>query len=136
MRSRVFSIFINNTSLTKLRSVMLKEYEYITIVVKVPNGLVPKNLQECTCGDNSIRRIGVSPNGRLRNGDLYLDSIELANDFSEYLHQIFSKRKYKDHYKIEIKTCIGTPKRTIKYKERDSNLVRHNLKKSSCVISL
>ncbi|MFT6905953.1 MAG: hypothetical protein ACJAS1_002616 [Oleiphilaceae bacterium] len=29
---------------------MLKEYEYITIMVKVPNGLVPKNLQECTVG--------------------------------------------------------------------------------------
>lgn len=109
---------------------MLEESEYITIVVKLPNGLIPKNLRESTVGADSTRSIGVSPNGRLRYRDLYLDSPELANEFIEYLHHLFSKRKYKDDYTIEIITCIGTPKRAVKYKERDSSLVRYNLERS------
>lgn len=103
---------------------MLKESEYITIFVSLPNGLIPQNLRESTVGLESIGRMGISPNGRLRYRHLFLDSIELANEFVEYLHGIFKKRKYKNDYKIEIMTRIGSPKMTVRYKKRDSDLVR------------
>ncbi|MFW1040148.1 hypothetical protein ACEV8B_22385 [Vibrio parahaemolyticus] len=69
--------------------------------------------------------VGVSPSGRLRGKSIYLDSIELAEQFAAYLHQQFEKRKYKSNYTIEVLVDTTSQGKTVsRWKESDSRDVK------------
>ena len=70
--------------------------EYATINVRVKNEFLPKNLRSYHWehDENSMITLSVSPSGRLRGKSIYLESLELAEEFSGFLHQLFSQRKY------------------------------------------
>lgn len=70
--------------------------EYATINVRVKNDLLPKNLRSYHWehDENSMITLSVSPTGRLRGKSIYLESLELAEEFASFLHQQFSQRIY------------------------------------------
>ncbi|MCF9448153.1 hypothetical protein J8A97_24780 [Vibrio parahaemolyticus] len=69
--------------------------------------------------------VSVSPAGRLRGKSIYLDSIELAEQFAAFLHQQFEKRKYKSNYTIEVFVDTTSQGKTVsRWKESDSRDVR------------
>ncbi len=101
--------------------------EYATVLIRVRNDLLPQNLRSYHWehDDNSMITVGVSPAGRLRGKSIYLDSIELAEQFAAFLHQQFEKRKYKSNYTIEVLVDTTSQGKTvIRWKEFDSRDVR------------
>ncbi|EMF7413169.1 hypothetical protein V4F59_002512 [Vibrio parahaemolyticus] len=104
----------------------MDETGYTTIHVWVENALLPRNLQSHHWEDceQSEVKLSVSPKGRLRSKPIYLESIELAVDFAEYLKSIFAKRSYREAYRIELETVPTTQsKRIQRWKEADSKEV-------------
>ncbi|HHF3067791.1 TPA: hypothetical protein ACPJ09_004558 [Vibrio diabolicus] len=72
--------------------------------------------------------VSVSPAGRLRGKSIYLDSVDLAEQFAAYLHQQFEKRKYKSNYTIEVLVDTTSQGKTVtRWKESDSRDVRNVL---------
>ena len=101
--------------------------EYATINVRVKNEFLPKNLHSYHWEDdeNSMITLSVSPNGRLRGKSIYLESLELAEEFSSFLHQVFSQRKYKSDYSLEVVVETSSRGKTIsRWKAEDSQKVR------------
>ncbi|EGR2045588.1 hypothetical protein ACX06_21090 [Vibrio parahaemolyticus] len=104
----------------------MDETGYTTIHVWVENALLPLNLQSHHWEDSeqSEVKLSVSPKGRLRSKPIYLESIELAVDFAEYLKPIFAKRTYREAYRIELETVPTTQSMRIqRWKEADSKEV-------------
>ncbi|EHZ2906713.1 hypothetical protein CIR72_RS23240 [Vibrio parahaemolyticus] len=101
--------------------------EYATINVRVKNEFLPKNLRSYHWEDdeNSMIKLSVSPSGRLRGKSIYLESLELAEEFSCFLHQLFSQRKYKADYSLEVVVETSSRGKTIsRWKAEDSQKVR------------
>ncbi|WP_256382850.1 hypothetical protein [Photobacterium toruni] len=101
--------------------------EYATINVRVKNEFWPKNLYSYHWEDdeNSMITLSVSPNGRLRGKSIYLESLELAEEFSSFLHQVFSQRKYKSDYSLEVVVETSSRGKTIsRWKAENSQKVR------------
>ena len=101
--------------------------EYATINVRVKNEFLPKNLYSYHWEDdeNSMITLSVSPNGRLQGKSIYLESLELAEEFSSFLHQVFSQRKYKSDYSLEVVVETSSRGKTIsRWKAEDSQKVR------------
>lgn len=101
--------------------------EYATINVRVKNEFLPKNLYSYHWEDdeNSMITLSVSPNGRLRGKSIYLESLELAEEFSSFLHQVFSQRKYKSDYSLEVVVETSSRGKTIsRWKAENSQKVR------------
>lgn len=104
--------------------------EYATLRVYIKNKFLPKNLRSYHWehDENSIIIVGVSPNGRLCRKSVYLHSLELAEDFSTYLHGLFKKRKYNSDYRIELLVETTSSGKTVsRWKEIDSQNVREVL---------
>tara|TARA_R110000868_G_scaffold234868_3_gene488542 strand:- start:552 stop:947 length:396 start_codon:yes stop_codon:yes gene_type:complete len=81
--------------------------EYATIKVEIPHKLIPSNMINPHYRDEDIvQGLYPSPTGRLSYKTLYLNSLELAESFVEYLHSLFKNRPYANSYnlKIEVKT--------------------------------
>ncbi len=100
--------------------------EYATINITIPNEYLPENLQHNNwdVNDDTLITLSVSPSGRLSKKQLYLNSIELVNSFFVYLESIFTKRSYKDNYKMEIVVDTSTwMKRVTKAKDEHSEKV-------------
>lgn len=101
--------------------------EYATINVRVKNEFLPKNLYSYHWEDdeNSMITLSVSPNGRLRGKSIYLESLELAEEFSSFLHQVFSQRKYKSDYSLDVVVETSSRGKTIsRWKAENSQKVR------------
>ncbi len=101
--------------------------EYATINVRVKNEFLPKNLRSYHWehDENSMITLSVSPSGRLRGKSIYLESLELAEEFSGFLHQLFSQRKYKADYSLEVVVETSSRGKTIsRWKAEDSQKVR------------
>lgn len=101
--------------------------EYATINVRVKNEFLPKNLYSYHWEDdeNSMITLSVSPNGLLRGKSIYLESLELAEEFSSFLHQVFSQRKYKSDYSLEVVVETSSRGKTIsRWKAENSQKVR------------
>ncbi|HHY0535835.1 hypothetical protein NB575_16340, partial [Vibrio parahaemolyticus] len=101
--------------------------EYATVLIRVRNDLLPQNLRSYHWehDDNSMITVSASPAGRLRGKSIYLDSIELAEQFAAFLHQQFEKRKYKSNYTIEVLVDTTSQGKTVSHwKESDSRDVR------------
>lgn len=101
--------------------------EYATINVRVKNEFLPKNLYSYHWEDdeNSMITLSVSLNGRLRGKSIYLESLELAEEFSSFLHQVFSQRKYKSDYSLEVVVETSSRGKTIsRWKAENSQKVR------------
>ncbi|WP_308307532.1 hypothetical protein [Vibrio parahaemolyticus] len=104
--------------------------EYATINVRVKNEFLPKNLRSYHWehDENSMITLSVSPSGRLRGKSIYLESLELAEEFSGFLHQLFSQRKYKADYSLEVVVETSSRGKTIsRWKAEDSQKVRDAL---------
>ena len=81
--------------------------EYATIKVEIPHKLTPSNMVNPHYrAEDIVQGLYPSPTGRLSYKVLYLNSVELAENFVEYLHSLFKNRPYADNYalKIEVKT--------------------------------
>ncbi|MEB0008357.1 hypothetical protein QN412_13980 [Pseudomonas sp. RTB3] len=99
--------------------------EYATVKVELPHHWLPSNLKsEHYCDEDIVRGLYPSPGGRLTYKTLYLDSLELAERFAEYLHKRFNNRRYaKDYYlKVEVLTTTQTVTAT-KARVKHSDLV-------------
>ncbi|MFK8400040.1 hypothetical protein M2D07_016175 [Pseudomonas sp. BGr12] len=87
--------------------------EYATVRVEIPHRLVPSNLRNPHYRDEDIvAGLYASPTGRLSYKTLYLDSIELAERFAEYLHQTFQSRPYANEYALKVEVITTTQKVT------------------------
>jgi hypothetical protein len=83
----------------------LGQGEYATILISIPDRLMPKNLQGTDHfwkGHGALQTVSVSPTGRLTNKQLMIESIELANRFSVYLKEKFKDRSYGNECKIKV----------------------------------
>lgn len=101
--------------------------EYATIVIEIPNCALPINLQEFEwwADEGTMIKLSVSPNGRLRNKACYIESVELAEAFVDHIRKLFSKRPYKELYKIEINVHTSSRNKTItRWKEKDSAAIK------------
>ncbi|EOE2122066.1 hypothetical protein ACKBNH_004343 [Vibrio vulnificus] len=101
--------------------------EYATINVRVKNEFLPKNLRSYHWehDENSMITLSVSPAGRLRGKSIYLESLELAEEFASFLHQVFSQRKYRSDYSLEVVVETSSRGKTIsRWKTEDSQKVR------------
>lgn len=101
--------------------------EYATINVSIKNALLPSNLRSdhWEHDESSMVTLSVSPSGRLRGKPIYLESLELAEEFSHFIHQQFSKRKYKSNYSLEVVVETSTHGKTItRWKAEDSQKVK------------
>ncbi|MGR0306385.1 hypothetical protein [Acinetobacter beijerinckii] len=101
--------------------------EYATLLVHIKNNLLPQNLRSYHWehDENSTIIVGVSSTGRLCKKSVYLDSLELAEDFAVYLHELFKKRKYNSDYRIELLVDTTSSGKTVsRWKEIDSQNVR------------
>ncbi|MHA3980993.1 hypothetical protein [Acinetobacter venetianus] len=104
--------------------------EYATLLVHIKNYLLPQNLRSYHWehDEDSMIIVGVSSNGRLCRKSVYLDSLELAEDFAIYLHELFKKRKYNSDYRIELIVETTFSGKTVsRWKEIDSKKVREVL---------
>lgn len=81
-----------------------KPGEYATIKVEVPATHLPSNLLDphLFTGDEWIKGLYPSPTGRLSYKILYLDSEALAQQYMAYLHTVFSRRAYANHYTMKV----------------------------------
>jgi hypothetical protein len=50
--------------------------------------------------DDTVQGLYVTPTGRLTYKTLYLNSVELAERFTEHLHKIFAVRPYSSEYRL------------------------------------
>lgn len=101
--------------------------EYATINVRVKNDLLPKNLRShhWEDDDSSMITLSVSPSGRLRQKSIYLESLELAEEFASFLHKLFSQRSYRSDYSLEVVVETSARGKTIsRWKTEDSLKVR------------
>lgn len=101
--------------------------EYATLLIHIKNDLLPQNLRSYHWehDENSMIIVGVSSNGRLCRKSVYLDSLELAEDFAIYLHELFKKRKYNSDYRIELLVDTTSSSKIVsRWKEIDSQNVR------------
>ncbi|WP_228129562.1 hypothetical protein [Acinetobacter colistiniresistens] len=104
--------------------------EYATLLVYIKNVLLPQHLRSYHWehDEDSMIIVGVSSNGRLCRKSVYLDSLELAEDFAIYLHELFKKRKYNSDYRIELLVETTSSGKTVsRWKEIDSKKVREVL---------
>lgn len=104
--------------------------EYATLVVQMPNCALPINLQEYEwwADDNSMITLSVSPNGRLRGKECYIESVELAEAFEQHIRKVFSKRPYKELYKLKIEVRTSSRNKTVtRWKEQDSKAIKQVL---------
>ena len=85
--------------------------EYATIEVRIPNALLPSNLQYPDLAGETPITLSVSPSGRLTNKTLYLNSAVLAEQFAAHLRNLFDARKYSGHYELGV--CIKTTTMTV-----------------------
>ncbi len=88
---------------------------------------MPKNLRSYHWehDENSMITVSVSPTGRLRGKSIYLESLELAEEFSTYLHQLFRQRKYRSDYTLEVVVEMSSRGKTIsRWKADDSEQVK------------
>ncbi|MCS0003619.1 hypothetical protein NB535_01620, partial [Vibrio parahaemolyticus] len=69
--------------------------EYATVLIRVRNDLLPQNLRSYHWehDDNSMITVSASPAGRLRGKSIYLDSIELAEQFAAFFASTVRKTK-------------------------------------------
>jgi len=87
--------------------------EYATIRVDMPCKLVPSNLKGEGYDDNdNVSGLYVSPTGRLTYKTLYLNSVELAEQFIQYLHALFKNRPYAQHYVLRLEVTTTSQKVT------------------------
>lgn len=84
--------------------------EYATVEVRIPNELLPSNLQHTGQAGETPITLSVSPSGRLTNKTLYLNSVELTERFAAHLANLFDSRKYAGHY--ELRVCVMTTTKT------------------------
>ncbi|WP_318482543.1 hypothetical protein [Photobacterium leiognathi] len=106
--------------------------EYATLDVHIKNRLLPVNLRHAHYESDAdfVVTLGVSPTGRLTNKGVYLDSVELAEEFAEHLTSVFDKRKYKSNYEIKVVVRKSTCTKTVtRHKIADSQKVREYLAK-------
>jgi len=106
--------------------------EFATIIVSMPNAMLPLNVkyEHWDIDDETIVAVSVGPSGKLSYKLIILESIELAEEFVNFLKIKFEKREYKGTYNIEVKVDSSTSTKTItKLKENHSESVRSTLKK-------
>lgn len=103
--------------------------EYATIKVEIPHKLLPSNMINPHHGDEEIvQGLYPSSTGRLSYKTLYLNSIELAENFVEYLHSLFKNRPYANSYNLKIEVKTTTEKVTAtKGKAKHSAQVKETL---------
>lgn len=78
--------------------------------------------------DDTIQSVYASPTGRLTFKTLYLDSVELAQQFAAHLAHLFKNRPYRNDFAIKIKVVTTTQTVTAtKGKLKHSALVRQTL---------
>lgn len=110
--------------------------EYATIRIEIPHRLVPSNLKDPHYRDEDIAKgLYASPTGRLTYKTLYLNSIELAEQYIEYLHSIFKNRPYAKSYTLKLEVVTTSQKVTAtKGKSKHSDKVRKTLSESGFII--
>lgn len=103
--------------------------EYATIKVEIPHKLIPSNLRNPHYRDDDIvQGLYVSPTGRLSYKILYLNSVELAEQFMGHLHSLFKNRPYANNYNLELEVKTTTQKVTVtKGKVKHSAQVQETL---------
>jgi hypothetical protein len=75
--------------------------EFATIKVEIPHRLIPSNMTNpFYSDDDTVQGLYVTPTGRLTYKTLYLNSVELAERFTEHLHKIFAVRPYSSEYRL------------------------------------
>ncbi|MNR55714.1 hypothetical protein D3C85_1761440 [compost metagenome] len=78
--------------------------------------------------DDIVQGLYPSPAGRLSYKTLYLNSLELAESFVEYLHSLFKNRPYANSYNLKIEVKTTTEKVTAtKGKTKHSAQVKETL---------
>lgn len=103
--------------------------EYATVKVEIPSRLAPANMHDSHYEpDDNIQSVYASPTGRLTSKPLYLDSVELAEQFVAHLTHLFKNRTYRNEFaiKVEVVTTTQTVTAT-KGKLKHSALVRQTL---------
>lgn len=103
--------------------------EYATIKVEIPHRLIPSNMINSHYRDDDIvQGLYPSPTGRLSYKVLYLNSVELAESFVEYLHFLFKNRPYVNSYNLKVEVKTTTEKVTAtKGKAKHSAQVQETL---------
>lgn len=92
--------------------------EYATILIdvqedKVPVNLLPEGHSGCLAdGPGYVGHFYPSPTGRLMNKELFLDSVELAERFCDWLRAAFTGRPYADGYRMAVEVRTTTSKVT------------------------
>ena len=87
--------------------------EYATVRIDMPCKLVPSNLKDEGYNNNdNVSGLYVSPTGRITYKTLYLNSIELAEQFIQYLHTLFKNRPYAQHYTLRLEVTTTSQKVT------------------------
>lgn len=87
--------------------------EYATVRAEIPHRFVPSNLQNPHYRDEDIvQGLYVSPTGRLSYKTLYLNSVELAEQFIAHLHSVFKSRPYAKNYALKLEVITTTQKVT------------------------
>lgn len=83
--------------------------EYATVLVKIPSRLMPANMQNPHYEpDDIVQGLYASPAGRLTFKALYLDSVELAEQFAACLVGIFNNRPYRNDFVIKVEVVTTT----------------------------
>lgn len=103
--------------------------EYAAVLIEIPSRLMPVNMQNPHYEDDDVvRGLYASPTGRLTFQILYLDSVELAEQFVAHLTRLFKNRPYRNEFaiKVEVVTTTQTVTAT-KGKLKHSALVRQTL---------
>jgi len=103
--------------------------EYATVKVEIPSRLAPANMQDPQYEpDDTIQSVYASPTGRLTFKTLYLDSVELAEQFVAHLTHQFKNRPYRNEFAIKIEVVTTTQTVTATNgKLKHSALVRQTL---------
>jgi len=103
--------------------------EYATVRVEIPHRLVPSNLQNPHYRDDDIvAGLYASPTGRLTYKTLYLDSVELAEQFAAHLRRVFQSRTYANEHTVKVEVLTTSQKVTAtKGKLKHSQVVSETL---------
>lgn len=87
----------------------MRTVEYATVLVDLPHGLLPTNLQNPHYEDDDlVAGLYVSPAGRLTYTALYLDDLGLAQHFAAHIDNVFSARQYAGKYALRVETATTT----------------------------
>ena len=110
---------------------LLGRGEYATILISIPDRLMPKNLQGTDHfwkGHGVLETVSVSLTGRLTNKQIMIESKELAERFSVYLKGKFQGRPYGDECKIKVTIVSDTKYKTIARKKlKHTQLIRSEM---------